>query len=199
MCGCMGGWRGDVHRRCMCVPRADVLVWGWVQLPARPWVPSSRECRLPWICQGMEGLPERCPPEGLQHESMGRRPHARLSKVVPAHTSRRVRAPSDEPGLSLPRQIMPRVLSRRQRLHAMLPHEPLCTENLTPWLRLLPCRDQAGLASLLRHRPTVFGSGGARVPGLSLTAGAAQRHASALHGLSVLNVFLQWKRSNVAD
>ncbi|GIL71952.1 hypothetical protein Vretifemale_2387 [Volvox reticuliferus] len=45
-----------------------------------------------------------------------------------------------------------------QRLRAMLPHEPLCTENLTPWLRLLPCRDQAGLASLLRHRPTVFGA-----------------------------------------
>ncbi|EFJ52494.1 hypothetical protein VOLCADRAFT_102993 [Volvox carteri f. nagariensis] len=45
-----------------------------------------------------------------------------------------------------------------QRLHAMLPHEPFCTENLTPWLRLLPCRDQGGLASLLRHRHTVFGA-----------------------------------------
>ncbi|KAG2432868.1 hypothetical protein HXX76_008600 [Chlamydomonas incerta] len=45
-----------------------------------------------------------------------------------------------------------------RRLRALLPHEALCTENLTPWLRLLPCGDQAGLASLLRHRPTVFGA-----------------------------------------
>ncbi|PNH07978.1 GPI transamidase component PIG-T, partial [Tetrabaena socialis] len=45
-----------------------------------------------------------------------------------------------------------------KRLQALLPREALCTENLTPWLQLLPCRDQAGLASLLRHRPTVFGS-----------------------------------------
>ncbi|GFR40102.1 hypothetical protein Agub_g654, partial [Astrephomene gubernaculifera] len=45
-----------------------------------------------------------------------------------------------------------------RRLRALLPREALCTENLTPWLRLLPCRDQAGLAALLRHRPTVFGA-----------------------------------------
>eukprot|EP00392_Amoebophrya_sp_AT5.2_P014801 g14962.t1 len=30
-----------------------------------------------------------------------------------------------------------------------LPYEPVCTENLTPWLRLLPCRGDAGLGSLL--------------------------------------------------
>lgn len=33
-----------------------------------------------------------------------------------------------------------------------LPREALCTENLTPWLKLLPCGDRAGLASILRPR-----------------------------------------------
>lgn len=54
-------------------------------------------------------------------------------------------------------------LCRVRRLRALLPHEAVCTENLTPWLRLLPCGDQAGLASLLRHRPTVFGAGGSSI------------------------------------
>lgn len=30
-----------------------------------------------------------------------------------------------------------------------LPEEALCTENLAPWLRMLPCRDKAGLAGFL--------------------------------------------------
>ncbi|CAA7396222.1 unnamed protein product [Spirodela intermedia] len=33
--------------------------------------------------------------------------------------------------------------------YGALPREAVCTENLTPWLKLLPCRDKAGLASLL--------------------------------------------------
>ncbi|RWS07996.1 GPI transamidase component PIG-T-like protein [Dinothrombium tinctorium] len=36
--------------------------------------------------------------------------------------------------------------------YAALPHEALCTENLTPWKKLLPCFDKAGLASLLNAR-----------------------------------------------
>ncbi|KAJ6240436.1 gpi transamidase component pig-t-related [Anaeramoeba flamelloides] len=40
--------------------------------------------------------------------------------------------------------------STSQRTHySSLPREPVCTENLTPWLKLLPCRSKAGLASLL--------------------------------------------------
>ena len=31
----------------------------------------------------------------------------------------------------------------------MSPFEVVCTENLTPWLKLLPCGSSAGLASLL--------------------------------------------------
>ena len=35
-----------------------------------------------------------------------------------------------------------------------LPREAVCTENLTPWLKLLPCRDRAGLSTLL-ERPRI--------------------------------------------
>lgn len=33
--------------------------------------------------------------------------------------------------------------------YASLPHEAVCTENLTPWKKLLPCFGKKGLASLL--------------------------------------------------
>jgi len=37
--------------------------------------------------------------------------------------------------------------------HASLPSEHVCTENLTPFLKLLPCKSQSGIASLLNpHR-----------------------------------------------
>merc|ERR1740130_944983 len=32
---------------------------------------------------------------------------------------------------------------------ASLPYEPVCTENLTPWLKLLPCGRHRGLAALV--------------------------------------------------
>lgn len=34
-------------------------------------------------------------------------------------------------------------------LHASLAREELCTENLTPWLKMLPCRSAAGLGRLI--------------------------------------------------
>lgn len=34
-------------------------------------------------------------------------------------------------------------------MHGMLPHEVVCTENLTPFLKLLPCKGKAGLSTLL--------------------------------------------------
>ncbi|XP_051113184.1 uncharacterized protein LOC127239196 [Andrographis paniculata] len=39
--------------------------------------------------------------------------------------------------------------------YGTLPREAVCTENLTPWLKLLPCRDKAGLASLM-NRPSIY-------------------------------------------
>lgn len=39
--------------------------------------------------------------------------------------------------------------------YGSLPREAVCTENLTPWLKLLPCRDKAGLSSLM-NRPSIY-------------------------------------------
>lgn len=36
-----------------------------------------------------------------------------------------------------------------QLLYGTLPREVVCTENLTPFLKLLPCKGKAGIASLL--------------------------------------------------
>ena len=34
-------------------------------------------------------------------------------------------------------------------LHGVLPREVVCTENLTPFLKLLPCKGKAGISTLL--------------------------------------------------
>ncbi len=49
-------------------------------------------------------------------------------------------------------------------LHALLPTEGVCTENLTPFLKLLPCKNAAGLATLLNPL-SLFG---ANFQGLSI-------------------------------
>lgn len=41
--------------------------------------------------------------------------------------------------------------------YGSLPREAVCTENLTPWLKLLPCRDKAGLSALM-DRPSIYRS-----------------------------------------
>lgn len=40
-------------------------------------------------------------------------------------------------------------LSKLHLLHGSLPREVVCTENLTPFLKLLPCKGKAGISSLL--------------------------------------------------
>lgn len=42
-------------------------------------------------------------------------------------------------------------------LFGNLPREAVCTENLTPWLKLLPCQDRQGLTQLM-NRPTLYGA-----------------------------------------
>lgn len=37
-----------------------------------------------------------------------------------------------------------------QLLHAQLPSETLCTENLTPFLKLLPCKGISGISGLMK-------------------------------------------------
>ena len=40
-------------------------------------------------------------------------------------------------------------ISRLHLLHGSLPREPVCTENLTPFLKLLPCKGKMGISTLL--------------------------------------------------
>ena len=54
--------------------------------------------------------------------------------------------------------------------HGVLVGEPLCTENLSPWLTLLPCGDLRGLAAMLRRPPAAQADFVAL--GLSLKVGA---------------------------
>ncbi|BHF71128.1 hypothetical protein SprV_0401418300 [Sparganum proliferum] len=55
--------------------------------------------------------------------------------------------------------------------YGQLPHEELCTENFTPWAKLLPCKKLMGLASLLKPR-SVFR---ARYNSLNIEAPDCQR------------------------
>jgi len=44
---------------------------------------------------------------------------------------------------------VPWAANGQQQRFSTLPYEPVCTENLTPWLKLLPCGSRKGLAALL--------------------------------------------------
>ncbi|KAJ3515829.1 hypothetical protein NLJ89_g1507 [Agrocybe chaxingu] len=53
----------------------------------------------------------------------------------------------------VPEGSLPRWDAAHQIRHASLPSEHVCTENLTPFLKLLPCKSLSGIASLLNpHR-----------------------------------------------
>ncbi len=45
----------------------------------------------------------------------------------------------------------------KQWFYGSLPREAVCTENLTPWLKLLPCQGRQGLTQLM-DRPTLYGA-----------------------------------------
>lgn len=52
-----------------------------------------------------------------------------------------------------PEGALPNWDAPHQIRHASLPSENVCTENLTPFLKLLPCKSFSGIASLLNpHR-----------------------------------------------
>jgi phosphatidylinositol glycan class T len=46
--------------------------------------------------------------------------------------------------------------SDRVMRHSILHGETVCTENLTPWMKLLPCRSEAGLAKYLSNPSFLF-------------------------------------------
>ena len=52
-----------------------------------------------------------------------------------------------------PEGDLPRLSSSHELRHGTLPSEHVCTENLTPFLKLLPCKSLSGIAHLLNpHR-----------------------------------------------
>lgn len=54
------------------------------------------------------------------------------------------------PSYSFPQRNMNGQFDKTAELRqASLPHEMVCTENLAPWLKLLPCREHMGLGNLL--------------------------------------------------
>lgn len=60
------------------------------------------------------------------------------------------KAATVEPKISLrPEGVVVGPVGNSSLFYAALPHEAVCTENLTPWKKLLPCFAKAGLATLL--------------------------------------------------
>ena len=57
-----------------------------------------------------------------------------------------------------PRETFRQIDGAQQPMIGFLPRETVCTENLTPWLKLLPCRSQSGLAAAFFSPPKVFSS-----------------------------------------
>jgi phosphatidylinositol glycan class T len=52
--------------------------------------------------------------------------------------------------------LLPLGDSQAQFMYGSLPREAVCTENLTPWLKLLPCRNQVGIGSLIKPTKVVL-------------------------------------------
>jgi phosphatidylinositol glycan class T len=78
---------------------------------------------------------------------------ASLNFVDSGKTINPVLSFAPEGSLDLFQQVQTNTTGKRQGelrlLHGMLPHEVVCTENLTPFLKLLPCKGKAGISSLL--------------------------------------------------
>ena len=78
-----------------------------------------------------------------------------------ATSAHRFKPPAMRPGDAIPVEHHTVVwsvdLHPLARIHTgALAADGVCTENLTPWLKLLPCRDRQGLAALLQNRATLF-------------------------------------------
>lgn len=69
---------------------------------------------------------------------------ASLHQIGTLHTS--------NPTLSFPQKGQQ--ASEHELRYGTLPRENVCTENLTPWLKLLPCRNKAGLGSIIHAHST---------------------------------------------
>jgi len=58
----------------------------------------------------------------------------------------------DNPNTVQPKYLFPGTNLR----YASIPNEIVCTENLTPWIKLLPCGKYKGIGKLFRNSPKLF-------------------------------------------
>eukprot|EP00727_Mastigamoeba_balamuthi_P003919 m51a1_g13524 putative C-tail anchored protein, putative gpi16 subunit gpi transamidase component (477) ;mRNA; f:212-1880 len=111
-------------------------LWAWLPVAGAnataQWAAESPDQRWEGLRNAMAGL--LCGSLGMMREDVTSSP----ATVVPRSSSSRV--------------------TQAVLRHGALPREAACTENLTPWSKLLPCKDRAGIAELLN--PTKLYSGG---------------------------------------
>ena len=57
-----------------------------------------------------------------------------------------------------PNTVIPSLLFNNSNnvRYATIPNEIVCTENLTPWVKLLPCTTNKGIAQLFKSPPKLF-------------------------------------------
>lgn len=121
---------------------------------------SSYAARVSHIVESLSAL--YCASIGLLRPQDFVSPLSTPARPVFAPRSPQLWRPCDDDDSSSPSRRLSRSRTGRAHralcpvspLHATLPREGLCTENLTPMLRMLPCRAEAGLATLLN--PLMF-------------------------------------------
>ena len=104
-------------------------------------VDGCRECR-----RAFGGL-------GRAHRAYGRP----VLRVAVAHERQGDRGRAGVGVFALERRARRDAVDATEK-HGSLPSESVCVENLTPFLKLLPCRDRAGVAEALASRTTLFGA-----------------------------------------
>lgn len=80
----------------------------------------------------------------------------------------------------------------RNSIQALMPREPLCTENLSRWLLMLPCGSEYGIASILNPRK-VFAN---RYHSLQLTLEKRGESVSLLANLSLVFAWNLWHNND---
>ena len=66
---------------------------------------------------------------------------------------------NENPNTAIPKYSVRSSLNETTNIrYASIPNEIVCTENLTPWIKLLPCGKNKGLSQLLKNSPKLFES-----------------------------------------
>ena len=143
-----------VQRFSLTLCRGQWLSQTWGDSPA----PAPPGAALTAVWNGAEDTSRRSPPLAWRRLAHG------LGGLLCASLGGMA-----QPGEWFTPRVSLGVAPGQHTLFASLAREPVCTENLAPWLSLLPCHDAAGLAALLGSRTVTLG---ARHIALSMTASA---------------------------